>query len=322
MATISNHARTGSAIASVAAQQEGLITRGQLEACGLSPGQVKRWVKDGRLHSVFRTVYVLGHPTVGPRARMRAAVLACPGAVVSHRSAAALLGLRKVVPVVIDLIPPVEHGRKIAGIKAHRVPFPGLSEVRHVYGIPCTSVARTIVDLAGTHGIEELRKVVEMAATERILDVAEVDTVLASGPKRRGAPALRTVLDEWRPVAETAKYATFRSLFEAKLLPLVAAARLPLPQFNARVRTAERILEVDLLWPDQRFILEADSRRHHAIEVAFERDHRRTRELLAAGYRVLGVTWREVEREPQAVLAVIRSELQARAHGARPTLPT
>jgi very-short-patch-repair endonuclease len=243
---------------------------------------------------------------------MRAAALACPGAVISHRSAAALLGLRDVAPVVIDLIPPVEHGRKIDGIKAHRVPLPGPTEVRTAYGIPCTTVARLLVDLAGTHGITQLREAVEMAATLGVLDFAAVDAILANGPKRRGAPALRLVLDEWRPVAETAKHATFRSLFEAKLLPLVAAADLPIPRFNARVRTAERILEVDLLWPERRLILEADSRRHHAIEVAFERDHKRTRELIAAGYEVLRVTWREVEREPAEVLAVLRGRLELR----------
>lgn len=305
------------AIASVAGRQEGLVTRRQLEECGLSRGQLKRWVRDSRLHSVFRTVFILGHPALGPRVRMRAATLACPGAVISHRSAAVLLGLREVAPAVVDLIPPVEHGRKIDGIKAHRVPFPGASEVRLVRGIPCTTVARTFVDLAGTHGIEKLREVVEMAATRRVLDVAAVDAVLANGPRRRGAPALRTVLDEWRPVAETAKYATVRSLFEAKLLPLVAAAGLPIPQVNARVRTAERVLEVDLLWQQQRFVVEADSRRHHAIEVAFERDRRRDRELLGAGYGVQRVSWREAEREPDAVFAVVRSELERRGSGRR-----
>jgi len=300
----------GAAVASVAGRQEGLVTRGQLEACGLSAGQAKRWVRDGHLHPVFRTVYILGHPTLGPRARMRAAVLACPGAVISHRSAAALLGIREVAPVVIDLIPLVEHGRKIDGIKAHRVPFPGPSEVRSVHGIPCTTAARAVVDLAGVHGIVQLREVVEMAAARRVLDLAAIDAVLADGPKRRGAPCLRRVLKEWRRVAETAKYATVRSLFEAKLLPLIAAAGLPIPLVNARVRTAERVLEVDLLWPEQRFVVEADSRRHHAIEVAFERDRRRDRELLAADYQVLRVSWREAEREADAVLAVIGARLR------------
>jgi hypothetical protein len=85
---------------------------------------------------VFRTVYVLGHPTLGPRALIRAAALACPGAVISHRSAATLLGLREVAPAVVDLIPPIEHGRRIDGIKAHRVPYPGRSEARRAAGLP------------------------------------------------------------------------------------------------------------------------------------------------------------------------------------------
>src|SRR4029077_7540515 len=87
---------------------------------------------------------------------------------------------------------------------------------------------------------------------------------------------------------------------------------LPLPRFNARVETAERVLEVDLLWDDAGLVLEADSRKHHGIEVAFERDHRRTRELIAAHYGVLRVTWREAEPEPAAVFALIRQELAKR----------
>ena len=314
---ISNHARIGSAVADVARGQEGLVTRQQLETGGISTRRIDGWVKDGRIHHVFRTVFVLGHPTVGPRARMRAAVLACPGAVISHRSAAALLGLREVAPVVIDVIPPVEHGRKIDGIKAHRVPFPGPTEVRTAYGIPCTTVARAIVDLAGTHGIDKLREAVAMAAYGKRLDIAAVEAVLDNGPRRRGAPALRIVLDEWRPVEETAKYSTIRSLFEAKLLPLIVVAGLPIPKMNARVRTAERVLEVDLLWPEEKFVVEADSRRFHAIEVAFERDHKRNRELMAAGYGVLRVSWREAEREPEEVFSVIRAEIVARGRSRR-----
>jgi very-short-patch-repair endonuclease len=173
-------------------------------------------------------------------------------------------------------------------------------------------VARTIVDLAGVHGEKNLRETVERAATRRVLDVGRIDAILAEGPKRRGTPCLRRIVDDWRPVAETAKHATFRSLFEAKLLPLLAAADLPLPRFNVPIHTAERILEVDLLWEGARFVVEADSRKHHGIEIAFERDHRRTRELVAADYGVLRVTWREAETEAAAVFAVIQQELARR----------
>jgi very-short-patch-repair endonuclease len=311
MAQVSNTATRR--LGPIAAAQEGLVTTTQLRAVGLDDDVVSRWVDEGRLHPVFRTVFAFGRRAVGPRARLRAVVLACgPGTVISHRSAAWLLGLRKNNPVVVDVMCPGQAGRKVDGIRVHIVRYPAPSEVRAAYGIPCTTVARTLVDLAGSNGIEKLREAFEMAATRRVLDIAPVDAVLANGPRRRGAPALRLVLDEWRPVAETAKYSTIRSLFEAKLLPLVAAANLPIPNVNARVRTAERILEVDLLWPDQRLVLEADSRKHHAIEVAFEEDHKRTRELTAANYEVLRVTWREAEIEPDEVFAVLRARLNAR----------
>jgi very-short-patch-repair endonuclease/predicted transcriptional regulator of viral defense system len=312
MAEVSNTAMRR--LGPVAASQEGLVTTSQLRAVGLTSEAVTRWVSTGRLHPVLRTVFALGRAAVGPRARLRAVVLACgPGTVISHRSAAWLLGLREVNPATLDVICPGQAGRKVDGVRVHVVPYPEPTEVRTASGIPCTTVARTIVDLAGTHGIDKLREAVEMAATRRVLDVAAVEAVLDNGPRRRGAPALRIVLDEWRPVAEAARYSTVRSLFEAKLLPLIAAAGLPIPQMNARVRTTERILEVDLFWPEQKFVVEADSRRHHAIEVAFERDHKRTRELITAGYGVLRVSWREAEREPHAVFAVIRNELETRS---------
>lgn len=312
MARISNRGRDGAAVATLAARQEGVVSGRQLSALGVSDGQLERLTRDGHLLPVFHNVFAVGHAAIGPRARIRAAALACPGSVISHRSAAALLGFGKAAPAVVDLIPTEERGRKIDGIKPHRVPYPARPEWAYVHGIPCTSPARTIVDLAGIYGDKGLGDAVERAATERLLDLAAIDAILAGRPRRRGAPCLRRVLAAWRPVAATASEATFRSLFEAKILPLVAAADLPLPRVNAPVRTAERILEVDFLWDRERLILEADGRRHHGVEVAFDRDHRRTRELIAADYRVLRVTWHEVEREATAVLATLHGELERR----------
>jgi hypothetical protein len=312
MKWISNRARGTSTVAKLAGRQEGLITRRQLNAAGITDRQIDGWIIDRRLVPVFRSVFATGHAPLMSRAQMRAAALACPGAVVSHRSAAALLGIGEVAPTVIDLIPTEQRGRKIDGIKAHRVPFPEPHELVLVGGIPCTEVARTIVDLAGTYGEKKLRERIEMAATLKLLDLAAIDAMLANGHKRRGAPCLRRILDDWRPVAEIARYATVRSLFEAKLLPLIAKAGLPLPRPNAPVRTATATLEVDLLWPDHRFVVEADSRRFHTNEAAFERDHRRNRELMDAEYAVLRVSWRETEREPKAVFAVVRAELERR----------
>lgn len=239
----------------------------------------------------------------------------------SHRSAAYLLGIGRRSPVVVDVIPVNQGGRAIDGVRFHGVPYPSRTEFVYVEGIPCTGAARTIVDLAGVYGYVELQDAVERAATERMLDLAAVDAILAAGPRRRGAPYLRKVLAAWRPVAETARHANFRSLFETKLLPLIAAADLPLPRVNAPVQTAGRVLEVDFLWESERLAVEADSRRHHALDVAFDRDHLRTRELIAAHYRVLRVTWREAEKEAPAVFAAIRQELTARRRSPPPAVP-
>jgi very-short-patch-repair endonuclease len=313
MGRISNRARPATAVSSLAARQHGVVSRKQMRELGLSDDVIDGWADAGRIQRMFRSVYAVGRPDLNERGRLLAATLACGrGAVISHRSAAYLLRIGARSPRVIDVIPPRQSGRAIDGIKPHRVSCPARPEWGYVDGIPCTSPARTIVDLAGTYGEDGLRETVERAATERKLDLAAIDAILATGPRRRGVPCLRRVLDTWRPVAETAKYATVRSLFEAKLLPLVAAAGLRLPRPNARVRIAERILEVDLLWDRERFVVEADSRRHHGIEVAFERDRRRDRELIAVHYGVLRVTWREVEEEADAVFAAIRGELHRR----------
>src|SRR4051794_4884528 len=254
MGRITRTATIAPAVAALAGRQHGVVSRRQMLRLGLSHDVIDAWARESRIHRIRRGVYGIGHANLDGRGRIQASVLACgPGTVVSHRSAAYLLGIGERSPVVVDIIPRNRAGRAIDGIKAYLVPSPARSEWGYVQGIPATGVARTIVDLAGVQGETALRDAVERAATKRILDLPRIDAILANGPKRRGAPCLRRVIDDWRPVAETATLATFRSLFEAKLLPLVAAAGLPLPRFNAPVRTAQRILEVDLLWDHARF---------------------------------------------------------------------
>lgn len=239
-----------------------------------------------------------------------AAVLACgPGAVVSHRSAAALLGLVDRGPVVVDVTAVGSRGRKIDGIKAHKAPPATRAELGSVAGIPCTHPARTLVDLAGLVGERTLREAFEVAAFKRRLDLDAIEAV-SGRSRRRGAPTLRAVIAEWRAAAAALpSQPKLRSPFEAKLLPLLATSGLPMPKINAPVSTPGGRLEVDLLWPDHRFVVEADSRRHHENDLAFERDRWRDRELMRAGYATLRVPWRQAEREAGAVLDAIRIRL-------------
>jgi hypothetical protein len=266
-------------------------------------------VAAGRLHRVFRGVYAVGHAHIGERGRLRAATLACGGrSVVSHRSAAALLGLLDRAPTVIDIISPTHRGRKIDGIRLHQVRLPTGRETGTVEGIPCTSPGRTLVDIAGTVGMRTLRSAFERAAARRMLDMAAVDAAIGRGG-RCGTGHLRALLDEWRPAAPIAMQQRLKSPLEAMVLPLLAGRGLPMPEANVPIDLVRGRIEVDFLWAEQRFVLEADSRDFHGTDAAFERDRWRDRELLRVGISTLRVTRSQAEKEAEAVVDAIRRQL-------------
>jgi hypothetical protein len=278
----------------------------------MSGAAVSRAVRAGRLHRVFRGAYAVGHPSIGDLGRVQAASLACgKGAVISHRSAAALLGLLDRPPIVVDVIARGDAGRGIDGIKAHLVPFPALEETGTVDGIPCTSPARTLVDLAGIVSARSLRSAFERAAARKMLDIRAIEAAMSPG--RRGWRALRELVEKWRRAAPLAKTSRLKSPLEAMVLPLLAERAMPVPRANVPVRLADgSAIEVDFLWEEQRFALEADSRDFHGTEVAFERDRRRDRELMRVGYSTLRVTKLQAESEPEAIADAIAVRLLER----------
>jgi hypothetical protein len=247
-----------------------------------------------------------------------AAVLACgKGTVISHRSAAALLELIDKGPVVIDVIAPGARGRKIDGIRFHRVRPPWLEETGTVGSIPCTSPARTLVDLAGTVGDWTLRSAFDRAAHKGLLDIRAIEASI--DPRRRGMKGLLVLVEKWRKAAPLTKTrGKLKSPLEAKVLPLLVQRDIPAPLINAPVEIAEGRIEVDFLWPEHRFAVEADSRDFHGTHVAFERDRWRDRELMRAGYSVLRVTHKEAEHEGEAVADTIASRLAVHPSTAAP----
>lgn len=300
----------------LAESQHGVISRGQIRTLGWSEKAVDHAVAASRLYRVFRGVYALGGARVGKRGRLCAATLACgAGTVVSHRSAAALLGLLNEGPVVIDVIAPGDGGRRIDGIRPHHVRPPHRDEVGTVAGIPCTSPARTLVDLAGTVGDWTLRSCFERAAQKKYLDIPAIEASM--DPGRRGNRSLRALIAEWRGAAPIAKKGRLKSPLEAKILPLLLARNFPTPLLNAPVQIAKGRIEVGFLWPDHRFVLEADSRDFHATPIAFERDRWRDRELMRAGYTSLRVTHRQAETEAAEIADTIAARLEGPEEGSR-----
>lgn len=218
---------------------------------------------------------------------------------VSHGSAAELLGLWDKRLPVIDVIPPSWSGRKIEGIRWHHVRLPGANEIEIQDGVPSTTASRTLVDMAARTGWASMRGLVEQAAVLRLLDIEEIDRILALG-RRRGAPRLRANLAPWRSTLE--QRPLLRSRLEARLLPLLVEEGLPPPRCNAKLSIDEHRFEVDLLWEKQRLAIETDGEQTHGTSAAFERDRRRDQILVAAGYRTARVTWGQVRNEPSLVV--------------------
>jgi very-short-patch-repair endonuclease len=278
------------AVAEIALRQHGVVSVAQLRAAGLGEGAILWRVRRRRLHRVHRGVYAVGHARLGERGRMWAATVAFPHAVLSHRSAAAAWDLCS-LPGRLDVTTPPGN-RSTARLRVHHVGVLDATSLQD--GLPVTTVAQTLRDLAAVESTPRLTRLLARADQLRLLDVAAVELP----PRTRGSRRMRSALDE---LALRQGGAT-RSELEERFLELVARAGLPRPAVNEVVGGHER----DFVWRRQRVVAETDGAATHRTAAAFEDDRRRDAALTAAGWRVVRFTWRQVTREPDAVAAVVR----------------
>lgn len=312
MARETSHAHRELALAELATRQHGVVALRQLEHIGFSPSGVQRRPRARRLHRIHQGVYAVGHPLLSVDGYWMAAVLACgPGAVLSYRSAAELLGLLASARAAIDVTVPNRAGRSRSGIDAHTATHLDPADTTTVRGIPCTSVARTLLDIAAAVPLRALERPCDQAEILRVFDLEALDDVMKRDPNHRGGPALRTVLTG-HAVGETAT----RSEFEERFLALCLRAGLPRPEVNAYlVLDGGDAAQVDFLWRSQRVVVETDGYRTHGTRSAFERDRRRDQRLMLAGWRVVRVTWRQLVRERRELVEIVRSLLAEAARG-------
>ncbi|MGC1165763.1 MAG: type IV toxin-antitoxin system AbiEi family antitoxin domain-containing protein [Solirubrobacterales bacterium] len=292
-------------IAGIANRQHGLISLEQLEGLGVDRKTAHARVDAGRLHRVHCGVYSVGHAPLTKEARYLAAVLACgPDAVLSHRAAADLLGIRENRRARIDVTAPGRRGRAPRGIDAHRDGSLAAADRMVIDDIPCTSVARMLLDFAGVEPVRELRKAVREAEVKRILDKGAVRELIKRSRGRRGVARLRMVLDEIHP--ETRRT---RSYMESLFLEMCTRAELPRPEVNVSLRIGNDTFEPDFLWRDAGLIVEADSRQFHDTDLAFLDDRRREQRLQLAGWRVSHCTWWEIKHESRRLAETTRGLL-------------
>jgi hypothetical protein len=291
-------------LAELAERQHGVVSIRQLTGpLGYSKGAVARAVKAGRLHRLHQGVYAVGHLDLSQQGRCLAAVLACgPEALLSHRSAAWLWGIRKERPVPYEVTTPIPRRRKAPRIVVHYSRCLTPTDRSLVEGIPVTAIPRLLLDLASSDRRNRLSRDLERAEELGLLDAKEVGKLLDRTVGHPGHGRLRRAFALYRPPPFT------RSQFERRFLEAVLAAGLPRPRTNF----VEAGFELDLFWPQERFAVELDSYATHGTHGAFERDRLRQEELLLLGIEMTRVTDVRFADDPQGAVERIARLLTQR----------
>ena len=289
-------------LAELAGRQHGVVSLDQLRQLGLSPRATQLRSGSGRLHRIHHSVYSLVPlQLLGRDGRYIAAAYACgPDAALSYRSAAALQEIRRTERARIDVTVPGRSHRKHAGIDVHRSVTLAAEDITTVRGIPCTTVPRTLLDLAQVLRRRPLERAFDQAEILGLLDVNALLDQIERNHTRLAAKILRTVLDE-HYVGSTPTWSELEELF----LALCRRAGLPMPEVNAMIDPHDRdpvAIRVDFVWRDHRVIVETDGHRTHSTRQAFEEDRRRDQRLTVAGWIVIRTTWRQLTRRPQELI--------------------
>jgi very-short-patch-repair endonuclease len=275
----------------LARKQHDVVARRQLIELGFGPDAVKHRVAKGRLHPLGWGVYAVGTPNLTRYGKWMAAVLSCGAdAALSNESAAGLLGICRDRGGKIEVSVPVHVMRRPKGIVVHRRTRRGPWEVTLHEGIPVTSPACTLIDLAPCLSRRQLEAAINEADRRDLIDPESLRTTLERLAGRAGVAALRELLDR----------RTFRltdSELERLLMPIARRVGLGTPETGVNVNG----FDVDFYWPDLDLVVETDGLRYHRTPAQQARDRLRDQAHLAAGTTPLRFTHGQVRFEPEHV---------------------
>jgi len=253
-------------------------------------------------------VYAVGHSALTRKAWWLAALLAAgPGAALSYRSAAEFWGLRQTSRSRIEVSVP-RNRRSTARLEMHVVAMQH-DEIQDEGGLRVTTPARTLFDLAAVVSPAQLEHAFNEVEYRRLSSPTSLDALLARYPRRRGTANLKRVLENHRNSGESRT----RSDLERALVTFADDYDLPRPKINRVTDHGE----LDATWPEHRLVVELDGWAAHGTRKAFEDDRARDRALVVAGWRVVRITWRQLDEEPATIAAQLSVLLGAGATARR-----
>jgi Transcriptional regulator, AbiEi antitoxin len=291
----------------LAESAHGVVTRRELLDAGVTRAQIARRLRSGALLREYPGVYRVGHRAPSVEARYLAAVRACgKEARLCGRAAAYLLGIVKGSPPPPEITAPTM--RRVKGVKTHRSRSPHhANDVMTWRGIPVTTPARTLVDLAAVLSKDALARACHEAGVRHGTTPAHVEVVLERRPPRPGAGKLRAVL--------RGEVRVTLSKLEKRFLKRLREIGRPLPKTNRPVGGRY----VDCRWPDHHLTVELDSYTYHSSRYAWEQDRRREREAYARGDDFRRYTYGDVFERPERMLAELRALLPGARSAVRPS---
>jgi len=283
----------------LAETQDGPISRPQLLACGFSPAKISRLLKSEWLIKLFHGVYALAQTSLTERGRLVAPLLyAGPGSALSHETAAYHLKLieRQSPKVHVSCL---GKRRSQPGLALHR---PKSFESESWNGLPCTTLAQTLVDIAPGCPDWELRKALANAQFGRRLTAESMASVTGKG--HPGSAKLNRAIQKHMP-----ELAKTLSPLEDMLLFLCEKHGVPLPAPNKRIGK----WRPDGVWPDAKLIVELDGGANHSSPTQRRVDAERDMYYRSLGYLVLRYTYWQVRRQGQAIAAELKATLASRS---------
>ena len=253
-----------------------------------------------------------GSPPTDVQRRWVAVLAVGPDAVLSFESAARLHHLSGVAasgPTVVTV--PHSGWQRLPDVVVHQISDVACDHVTVVDGFSCTTVPRTIVDLAAIWPLGRLRIVVENAVTARSVTEGDVGTCLRS-VARRGKPGVRrlaTVLDDRAPGEPPPA-----SVLERSFVVLIGRSSLDQPRRQYPLPRTDGVRGlVDFAWPEVRLIVEVDGRRWHQRIADMKRDRDRDLQAAARGWQVLRLLFEHVEHAPEETMRELVAAFRARA---------